>query len=536
MPPLTLASDPGNRMTPDRSGSSLRPTRLDLLVLAIVAVLGLVNLHQPFTWDQAMFTTAAERLAHGGRPYVDMWDTKQPGIFLFYWLGGSLFGFSEAGIHLFELLVMLAFAWTLIVMLRGAFERRWVASLAALLVVGQYFAIAEDWHLTQVESLVPFPLFVALACGARAAAGGRWRALFAFVAGLAAGAVLVFKLALLPLLAAFWLVDLVSLLRGPAAGRVRSLLVCGSALVAGVLVATLPVVAWLAAAGTLGIARWTWFDFPVRFISQLRGLRIRRLLDGVAWFARGWAPLIALAVIPVWQLLRGRRDGLVVRLLAWIAAGLFAILIQRFSYWQYHFLLIAPPVAILAALAIDRLWPALRSLAPERSGREVGAVFALALALLSHRPLVAAATKAAFLARDGFGLSAAGREREHVRWSRGGGYARFAIESQWVTRPDARPGPIVVVGHPLVYWMARREAAAPRVIPDFLKTFTAEEWGEIAARVARVKPPYVYVSNEDGLQVEEARPRTDAWLALLAADYRPAQLTPRGRWYERVAP
>jgi hypothetical protein len=74
------------------------------LPLVVLAVLGLIHLPYPFGGDQALFLLGAAALDRGEVLYVDFWDNKQPGIYFFFWLAGHLFGFSEAGVHLLELL------------------------------------------------------------------------------------------------------------------------------------------------------------------------------------------------------------------------------------------------------------------------------------------------------------------------------------------------------------------------------------------------------------------------------------------------
>ncbi|MCB0116532.1 MAG: hypothetical protein KDD84_20680, partial [Caldilineaceae bacterium] len=83
---------------------------LDVVVLMAVIVVALVSLPQPFMGDQAINTIIAEKMSQGEVLYRDVWDLKHPGIFGFLFVAGSLFGFNEIGIHLFELLYMLAFS------------------------------------------------------------------------------------------------------------------------------------------------------------------------------------------------------------------------------------------------------------------------------------------------------------------------------------------------------------------------------------------------------------------------------------------
>ena len=107
-----------------RSG---RGRALRLAVLAVIALAALVHLPFPFWGDQALFTYAAHGIRHGDRLYVDIWDYKQPGIFLWYAGAGSLFGFHEAGVHFAELIWSVAFAACIQRMMRDRVEHVWVA-------------------------------------------------------------------------------------------------------------------------------------------------------------------------------------------------------------------------------------------------------------------------------------------------------------------------------------------------------------------------------------------------------------------------
>src|SRR5262245_65009137 len=103
--------------------------------------------------DQAIHLLGAEKLRDGGVLYRDIWDLKQPGIFWFYYVGGRLFGFTNLGIHAFELVCLLGAAVFVQLATRPLFESRRMASLASLLSVGSYYAVATRWHLTQIESI-----------------------------------------------------------------------------------------------------------------------------------------------------------------------------------------------------------------------------------------------------------------------------------------------------------------------------------------------------------------------------------------------
>src|SRR5258705_260145 len=71
-----------------------------LAVLGVIAGLGLLAAPLPFTGDQALFAAGARQLARGDVLYRDFWDVKQPGIYLWYLGGGSLFRYREVALHL----------------------------------------------------------------------------------------------------------------------------------------------------------------------------------------------------------------------------------------------------------------------------------------------------------------------------------------------------------------------------------------------------------------------------------------------------
>ena len=59
-----------------------RFSKLEILALAAVVLIGLVYVPHPFRDDQAFFTMGAWKISHGAMLYRDYWDIKQPGISL----------------------------------------------------------------------------------------------------------------------------------------------------------------------------------------------------------------------------------------------------------------------------------------------------------------------------------------------------------------------------------------------------------------------------------------------------------------------
>ena len=504
----------------------LRFTRTEVLALLAVLALGLVHLPYPFDWDQSLFTLGGQRLAAGGVLYRDFWDLKQPGIYWFYTIAGRLFGFTEPGIHLGELVWMMAFAGTLLATLR----RRWgpgpAATLAPLFTVGAYYAAAGAQHLTQVEGLVGLPLYLTLwfATDGRDEPPRAWRAL---LSGLCGAVVLIFKLAFLPLVGIFWLLALWEAVR--RAGVRRALL---SLVLPVGLGLALPLTATLAIfvhQGLLGTLVWTYFTYPAYLLSQIRGVDVNRLFDGLQWFLLRFAPLLGLATAGV-GLGRPPGDALGRGLRLWFPVGFLVILAQRWSWWPYHYLLLLTPLGVLGAAGAGALWSRL-----DRPGAEtprarrwaaagLGALFAGLIGL--------AAMKTTLLARKRFALAPADRVAYQERVSEL--YRGFSLDAARLVEPGRRAGALFVVDNPLVYLLAGRPLAPAFRGPLFVEDLRAGEWAELTARLERAPPAYILVEHHHLALLAGGTPRVASFADFLAAGYRVAFTTERGAWYERA--
>ena len=183
-------------------------THLSALALGLVVVSGGLCVAMPFWGDQALFAVYARELVRGAVLYRDLFDLKPPGIFLFYATGGLLFGFTEVGIHLFELLYWLAFSAFAILALRPYFRTGWAAPLVPAFTIVVHYLRADTLDLTQVETLVAFPLLVAWRLIDQAQPGTRQGIRRYAAAGLATAAVIILKHLYLLIIVAFLLYTL----------------------------------------------------------------------------------------------------------------------------------------------------------------------------------------------------------------------------------------------------------------------------------------------------------------------------------------
>jgi hypothetical protein len=422
---------------------------------------------------------------------------------------------------------MMAFAGVLL----GTLRRRWgpgpAATLAPLFTVGAYYAMAGTQQLTQVEGLVGLPLYLTL-WFATDGPDGKPRATRAFLSGLCGAVVLIFKLAFLPLVGVFWLVALEDAARRGGMRRALGSLVLPASL--GLAIPLVFTLAYFALHGLLGTLAWTYFTYPALLLSQIHGVGMTRLFAGLEWFLLRSAPLIGLATVGA-GLARSRRDALGLGLQFWLLAGILVILVQRWSWWSYHYLLLLPPLGVLGALGADALWSRLDRLgldAPRARRWAAAGLCALFAGLIGL-----AAMKTAMLARKRFAFSLADRVAYQVRVN--GVYGGFLQDAARLSEPGRRSGSLFVIDNPIVYRLAGRPVA-PAAFHEALITpeLREEEWSSLTARLERDPPAYILVERQYLPLVTGRTSRVARFTSFLATGYRVAFTTERGTWYERL--
>ena len=467
-------------------------TPLDIAVLTAVMLIGLAKLPQPFTGDQALSAMMAMKLAHGEVMYADLWDLKQPGIFLFYYVGGALFGFNEVGIHAFELVYMLAFSVVLLLALKGHFRNRTVASFTPLLTVGLYYGTAGALHQTQTEAVVGFPLFLALWLVGASVWTTRRRALLLFLSGLAGGVVLLFKLAFFPILAGFWLTALVGTLWYAEEGNAKALIGYCGPILAGALVPLLFMVVYFVRHDISDLVIWTFLEHPARAIASLAP-RNYQFENGLGWFVSRFSPLMVLGVFAFLGGFRGRARFLKLNLVLWIVLGFGVILVQLLSWWEYHYLLLLVPLGILAALGLDVLWSHIADHVPRSQLRRAAIAICASLAMLFSPLILSLSSYCTSLVLHDFALS---REQRLLFMGNQHAEYRQALEEVAVL-PEPRTcrdsTDLYVIGNPLYYYVSGREPTVPLMATWFfpLQELLTEMWAELE----RERPRYMFVQS-----------------------------------------
>lgn len=497
-------------------------SKLDVAVLLAVVLVGLIHLAFPYHGDQAFFTVGAIEMSHDKALYRDFWDLKQPGIFYFYFLAGKLFGFNEIGIHTFELLYMIAFSIVLQLTLKPEFKSPIFASFIPLLTVVIYYSATGYWHLTQLEALVGFPIFLTLLFAVKAPdSQGKWSLIKVFISGMMGGIVLLFKLIFLLILIPFWLAALIQflLLRRQKIYRDFALFIL--ALAAGL---SLPLGIFLinsAQQNALPIIYQTFFVYPPRILAELPPVEIERLQDGLRWFFRYFIALIFFALIGAYSAFRQSKSLLNLCLVLWCFSGIVTILIQRQSWWQYHYLLLFVPLGILTAIALEFIWQKTQL----SSRRYIRLVTVGILVLLLAYNFNHLRSKILTFTKNGFALS---KEQQFAyQQAINNQYRDIREDTTFLSQPGNIAGDIYIAGNPLFYFISGRQQAT-RLNGWSLELFLPEQWKQLVAEITLHKPVYILVDLSSAQLISTHAPELQS---ILKKSYKLFRKSNLGTWY-----
>lgn len=493
------------------------------LAVAFVAV---ITLPFPFYGDHGVFVTMARVIDGGGTPYLDYWDIKPPGIFLYFLLAGNLFGYTEIGIHLFEFLCMAAFAIVLLRTVGRRMSNPVLAAMVPIFVIGLYYAVSNRRQLTQVEGIVALPIFVAMWSAYRSTYDHRrW---LLFLSGIAGGVVVLFKPLFAVVLLPIWLLTVWLRSAETNKSRVRTLGEVAGLAALGALVPVVPVVLWLQLEGALTVALETWIVIPARVLGELPPLESAQLGTAVEWFLAGYGPMLALALYGLATVWRKRRSRLVGYLTTWIAGGAVAFLLQSHSWWNYYLHIITFPVTILAALTFDQLWRnrAAQSAPVTRKTIVLWVLGALIL-LAPAAPPVAGRTRTHF--ETGFSLGPTEQLAFQASYS-AGLYERVYEDTEFLRSERSRPGDIFVFGDPLYFSFSGRLPAV-RLNGWSPEVMLSDQWTELLADLDRARPIYVFLQDDQLSMIEDRGP---AVLDFVEDNYATIAKTEMGTWYEHI--
>jgi len=351
------------------SGGFLRRHFWLLLIIVVVIIAALPILTYPLGRDQGEFATIGRGISGNRIPYVDLWNPKPPAVFYVYALAISLFGRTIVAIRLIDLLIAPVLLWAAYWLGRRlasdpARSRR--AGLFSALLTGVFYFTETFWTLSQNDGIALLPMMLAMVCALSAAEHalqGRRSWPLALASGVLCGIAFWFKypfaLFALALAGAYVLI-----LRRVRWGDVLAFSAGNVLMLAGG-VGYLAVIgafdAWLQSAfvtssyTALGL-NWNDFSEALRIATGYRSLH--------------WGLLFVLALTGVVVIFihtrRNQRNPTPSpakiqanhagwALLLWLLLSFAMMAIQGKAY-DYHWLPMLPPLALLGAVGIDGIF------------------------------------------------------------------------------------------------------------------------------------------------------------------------------------
>lgn len=482
-------------------------------------MLGVSRLWDPPGGDQALFMLGASALHGGGVLYRDFWDLKQPGIFEFYLAAGIPFGFTPVAAHILGLGLWLVLSIAQIAALAPLLRRPALAAVAPLATAGAFFLGATIRDFGQPEAIAGTPLFLSLCLFVASFTVRRGAVVLACAAGLSAGLAVIDKL----LFGAIAIAAIVAAgaAIGPPPRRVVWRLVCFSCC------AVLPSAVYLAAAAAqheLVAVIYTWFVLPERIIAALPHAPASRLLGDVRLYVVTFALPIALAAVALCSKMTPEARPWRNAMLAWIAAAAVVIVVQRFSWWEYHFILFVVPIGTLATLGSDALVERLARYREPRRRLTLTLAVCVAVAI-SVLPLARAERRLATLIATNAPFSRAGAERYRRAQSRE--YAEAGEVAALLPRRGPRPTSIFVAGDPLVFTLSDTVSHVP-INGWGLELLLPSQWTVLEGQLTAARPDDVFVNPSYALLIARQSPSI---VALLRREYRVAEQSRLGTWY-----
>lgn len=295
--------------------------------------------------DESTYIVIANELLQGKTYWVDLIDTKPPGVFLVYMGLIALLGKSVFLLRLAAALWVGLTAWGLFRLGRTWMPQgpgAWFGAVS-FLVLNSLFT-----HFGAAPNTETF--FIGFTVLAMCLALERpWRTLPMLLAGLALGAGIAIKQVVAFDALGLGLFLLIGIVREPEARAAR--LVRLGLMTFAALLPTAAIAGWYAAQGLLDT--WTFYQFTVPGRYPGEATLLERLIFVADCFLR-FAPLTGLAI---YGWLKARRYSAPHRFAGlWLALATLAVVAPGNSFYHY-FIQCEPPLALLAGLALHASVP-----------------------------------------------------------------------------------------------------------------------------------------------------------------------------------
>jgi len=500
-----------------------------IVLLAVLAVAALPTLLYPLTRDQGAYAYIADLMMQGGVPYRDAWDLKPPAVYFVYWLAFSLFGRSEFAVRLFDVLYTLLSAASVYILAQEVFADHRIAALSAWLYAFCYYLFVHFYAVANPESfMVPF-LVVSVYGMVRSVRSHSDLSLL--LSGIASGFAFWFKptAGVVVLAALAWAGAEMWRERCNIGKVLRSLTV----IILGGLLGLLPIGLYLYGHGLRELLE-LWRVYGSGAYLGARGLALGSgplaMLNVIVRYLRDWQLLVWLSLAGAIGILAGRRrNRLGGAVVIFLLSSLVATLLQG-KLFEYHWIPVLAPAAILAATCLIWLLQDMRGRA-HTSWRDMRSIFAVVVIvglvlwtgydhLTRYRRLVA------YLA------GRMSTEQYYAQFDIGTDFSRMGtLRAATYLREHTVPSETALIwgAEPLVNFLARRRSPTKYIFSYMLVSEGSSPLVEASRRdfledLHRVKPTYIVLVEGDVTPLTPIGSRAQltefpAFKAILEAEY-----------------
>ena len=476
--------------------------------LLIIIIVGLIKSSTVLGGDQSLFVVIAQMLDSGKTLYKDLFDYKQPGIYLFYLMAGKTLGWNDIDIHLFELGYWILFSLVLFSTIRkySLFHADYFNGLLPLFIVVVYYCSANPMSLTQLEALINFPLFIVIWLLDRAyKTEDKWFITYLAI-GIFIGIILLCKLVFGPIIAFFLLIHFIFILRDKNLKYIiRTLL----PLIIGFI---LPVSAFLSYIFIHQIEDLVfniYFKIPTSVIGLNDQIDPDRLLSSIKWFIKRTLVFLPLAIIGIFFIPK-KESHFFSLVIAWGIIGTLVILMQKTSWWPYHFQLLYVPIGIFAALGLDFLMHHLLLKMQLKTQMIKCVLIVTILSLVFFNP-----------------LNILWRGFASINYSHGYDYAKNdSANIAKIIKPDDT---IFICGNPRMYLFTSH---LPELSTNgwILEYYLDYQWEEFYSEFKNKPPSYLFIENRYEKLIES---KSKKIRELVDREYSKYDTVENGKWYKR---
>ena len=184
-------------------------------------------------------------------------------------------------------------------------------------------------------------------------------------------------------------------------------------------------------------------------------------------------------------------ETITLQMIGWLIIGAVVILIQRFSYWQYHFLLFILPIGVLSVRGVDAILSRY-SIVDSITDRKIKPiVLAICLIFFAFSPITPKWGRkvVVFIKQISKGTSWHQTYQSNLSKT-----YKSVLETSHFLIEDKSNKPIYVFGNPLYYYLTQKRQAIPEHGWAW-EFYMPEQWDSLISKLNHAKPSHIFISN-----------------------------------------